>query len=296
MEKINIALSQIEDSLKKIDSARQQVEKVTLKSDELTTAAALLISEMNVIADVIKKDFSKIYQERFEQIAVLSENFTNSIAGAAKSYLVDNNNLITSKLNELSTVIDDFKNEVSRLVTTDFSMLFIELQKVFIDQTREDLDKELNKFEEKSKVLQSKIEQLQSHVERLEKIDIEKHFDIFQKTLSDIFGAINAVNFTVTNVVQTLTAIIQTLGSIQIAIDTNHKEIKQHLQNLSESIVQHLIAQDNKASENTLLIERKINALSEQNKSFEKQIITNRIIQIAGFTCTMGLLLYLLLR
>jgi mevalonate pyrophosphate decarboxylase len=58
---------------------------------------------------------------------------------------------------------------------------------------------------EKSKDLQANIEELKQQIQRLEKIDLEKHFDKFQKTFSENSGAMNAINLYLTNITQTLT-------------------------------------------------------------------------------------------
>ncbi|WP_332914608.1 hypothetical protein [Algoriphagus boritolerans] len=92
-----------------------------------------------------------------------------------------NNALFTANLNELSNKTTDLQKEISRLVNTDFTKLFQDLQKSFIDQTRKDLAIELKKFDDKSTDLQTKIDELRKQVERLERIDLEKHFDKLQK-------------------------------------------------------------------------------------------------------------------
>jgi ABC-type transporter Mla subunit MlaD len=239
------------------------------------------------------EEIPEIFSEKFQELAKLSEEYTNTLGKATKSYLDGNNTLFTTKLNELSGKIKEFEKEITRLVNTDFSKLFKDLQKVFIDQTRADLETELKKFEEKSTDLQTKIDELKKQIERLEKIDLEKHFDKLQKTLSEIFGAINAINLTLTNIVQTLTGIVQSLGIIQTTLDTNHKEAKQLLTSFSETTEKHLTDQDNKATMNAELLESKIKSVTEQNELLRKEIKTNRIIQIVGLTIILVILIYI---
>lgn len=256
------------------------------------------------------KDLDKLYQEikelkeaaegvpeifniKFQELVKLSEDYTNTLGAATKSYLDGNNTLFTTKLSELSTKIKEFEKEITRLINTDFTELFKELQKVFIDKTREDLAPELKRFEEKSKNLQAKIDELKKQIERLEKIDLEKHFDKLQKTLSEIFGAINAINLTLTNIIQTLTGIVQSLGTIQTTIDTNHKEAKQLLNNFSEATEKHLADQDKQATKNIELLESKMKSLAGQNELLKKGVKTNRIIQIVGLTIILIILIYI---
>lgn len=234
----------------------------------------------------------EIFNKKFQELVKLSEDYTNTLGAATKNYLDGNNTLFTTKLSELSTKIKEFEKEITRLVNTDFTKLFKDLQKVFIDQTRADLATELKRFEEKSKDLQTKIDELKKQIERLEKIDLEKHFDKLQKTLAEIFGAINAINLTLTNIIQTLTGIVQSLGNIQTTLDTNHKEAKQLLNNFSEATEKHLTEQDKQATKNVELLESKMKSLSEQNELLKKEVKTNRIIQIVGLTIILIILIY----
>lgn len=243
------------------------------------------------IKELIKQP--EIFDAKYQQIVKLSEEYTNTLGAATKKYLDGNNNLFTANLNELSNKTKDLQKEISRLVNTDFTKLFQDLQKSFIDQTRKDLAIELKKFDDKSKDLQNKIDELRKQVERLERIDLEKHFDKLQKTLSVIFGAINAINLTLTNIVQTLTGIVQTLGSIQTTLDTNHKEVKQLINSFSETTEKHLADQDKQAIKNVDLLQSKIKSLSEQNELLRKELKTNRIIQIVGMTIVLIILIYI---
>jgi len=246
------------------------------------------------IKELIKQP--EIFDTKYQQIVKLSEEYTNTLGAATKKYLDGNNNLFTANLNELSNKTKDLQKEISRLVNTDFTKLFQDLQKSFIDQTRKDLAIELKKFDDKSTDLQTKIVELRKQVERLERIDLEKHFDKLQKTLSEILGAINAINLTLTNIVQTLTGIVQTLGNIQTTLDTNHKEAKQLLNSFSESTEKHLNEIDKQASKNVELLETKIESLSEQNELLKKEVKTNRIIQMIGFVIVISILIYLIVK
>jgi DNA repair exonuclease SbcCD ATPase subunit len=241
---------------------------------------------------VAAEGIPEIFNKKFQELVKLSEIYTNTLGVATKNYLDGNNTLFTTKLNELSTKIKEFEKEITRLVNTDFTKLFKDLQKVFIDQTRADLATELKRFEDKSKDLQTKIDELKKQIERLEKIDLEKHFDKLQKTLAEIFGAINAINLTLTNIIPTLTGIVQSLGNIQTTLDTNHKEAKQLLNSFSETTQKHLSDQDKQATKNLELLESNMKYLSEQNELLKKEVRTNRIIQIVGLTIILIILIY----
>lgn len=246
------------------------------------------IKALKEAAEGIPETFNK----KFQELVKLSEDYSNTLGAATKKYLDGNNTLFTNKLSELSNKIKEFEKEITRLINTDFTKLFKDLQKVFIDQTRADLATELKKFDEKAKDLQTKIETLNKQVERLEKIDLEGGFRQLQKTLAEIFGAINAINLTLTNIVQTLTGIVQSLGTTQTTLETNHKEVKQLLNNFSEATEKHLADQDKQATKNVDMLESKIKSLSEQNELLRKDLKTNRIIQIVGMTIVLIILIY----
>lgn len=234
----------------------------------------------------------EIFSNKFLELVKLSEDYTNTLGSSTINYLDGNNTLFTTKLSELSIKIKEFENEINRLVNTDFTNLFKDLQKEFIEKARADLAIELKLIEEKSNDLQTKIEYLKIQVDRLDKIDLDKHFDKLQKTLAEIFGAINSINLTLTNTVQTLTSIVQTLGTIQTSLETNHKESKQLITSFNGSLEKLLTDQNKQAAKDVELLELKIKTLSDQNALLFKDLIKNRIIQIAGTTIMIILLIY----
>lgn len=240
------------------------------------------------IKELIKQP--EVFDVKFQQIVRLSEDYTNTLGAASKKYLDGNNTLFTSKLNELSDKIKDLQKEVSRLVNTDLSKLFQELQKTFIDQSRKDLAVEMKKIDDKSIELQTKIDELKNQVGRLEQIDLVKHFDKHQKTLSEIFGAVNSINLTLTTVTQTLNNILQFLGQISTTLENNHRELKQIIGDFSTSLFKHLDSQDASAKKNAEELESKIELLVKQNELLKKSIVFNRISSIIGFVLTIIIL------
>jgi ABC-type transporter Mla subunit MlaD len=246
------------------------------------------------------KDSSKgipdIFKAKFDEIVKLSTNYTNVLGGATKTYLDGNNTLFTTKLSELSSKLKDFDKEVSRLINTDFNVLFKDLQKIFIDQTRKDLEIQLKRFEEKAKDLQTKNEALGKQVERLTKVDLEKGFDKLQKTLSDIFGAINVINLTLTGLTTSLNSVIQSLGQIQKTIEDNFKETNKLITTFSTETNSHLNQQDKKNDIEFETLKKEVENLSQQNNDLKKEITTNKVIQIVGLVITIALLIYLIIK
>ena len=271
----------IESSYKELEILKSEVTQL----EDIRKNIEILISGNN--------DLPPLFLELYQKLEALSVTYTKGIDDITRKYLSDANTYFVERLIELQTEIDNLKSQIERISNVNFTGLFEELQKVFIDQTKADLAIELNKFDEKSKDLQAKINEIQKQIERLEKIDLEKHFDKLQKTLAEIFGAINAINLTLTTITQTLTGIVQSLGNIQSTIDTNHKEEKQILANFEERIDRHLTGQDNQSAKDVELLESKMKTLAEQNELLEKEVKTNRTIQIVGITIILIILIYI---
>ena len=247
------------------------------------------IGEFQLKIDALEIQIKRLVNTNFSQ---LFEDLQKVFIDRTRADLEVELKKFDEKSKDLHTKIGELKKQIERLVNTDFTKLFKDLQKVFIDQSRADLEVELKKFDEKSKDLHTKIGELKKQIERLEKIDLAKHFDKLQKTLAEIFGAINAINLTLTNIVQTLTGIVQSLGTIQTTLDINHKEAKQLLTSFSETTEKHFTDQDNHAKKNVELLESKIKSVSEQNELLRKEVKTNRIIQIVGLTIILIILIY----
>ena len=260
--------------------------------------------------DIIKlKDdnskLPKIFDDKFNEISELSKNYTENLGKSTKTYLDGNNTLFTSKINDLSSKIKEIENEITRLVETDFNSLFKILQNAFIEQARKDIKIELIKFDDKAKVIQTKINsfqekinefqqknsELKTEVTRLENVDLEKHFDKLQKTLSDIFNAINSLNTSFTTVIQTLNSIVQSVGNIQMKIESNHNENQQTIKTFYEKTTNHLNEQDIEITKNREIFENRIEKLEIQNENISKKIKTNKLIGIIGIGIIITLLI-----
>jgi predicted nucleic acid-binding Zn-ribbon protein len=225
------------------------------------------------------------FEQNFQKISELSKQYTETLGVASKTYLDGNNTLLTTKLKDLADTNTKLEKEISRLVNTDLTKLFNDLQKVFIDQTKKDIGSELKKIEEKTTDFQTKINSFGVEISRLEKVDLEKYFDKLQKTLSDIFGAINAINLALTGLTGSLNSVIKTLGEIQKSIDENSSKTDNHLKQ-----------QDKNNSTEFETLKKNFTSLSEQNIDLKKGIKTNRIIQIVGLVIMVSTLIFIIIK
>lgn len=243
------------------------------------------LAEENVIAlgvklkeiDELKADIKGILEqpdklnEIFIKVGKISETYTTTLGAVSKSYLQANAEILSKRLEELTTKTKDLEREITRLKETDFSKLFKNLEKEFISNTNKELQVSFNKLIESVKVLEDDLLVLEALVGRLEKIDLEKPFEALQKSLSDISVAINTINLAFNTVTQSIGQLAQTVVSIQNSLESNHKEMKNWLTNSDESITK-------------LITESKFQLTSEstQNTTQINQVIAGSAEKITG--------------
>lgn len=275
---------------------REQIyDEVIRQSQENVKALSEKLKAFDKLHDDIVKlkndnnKLPKFFDDKFKEISKLTDDYTHNLGTTSGEYLQKNNQLFTSKISELSSKIKDIEAEITRLEKTDFVGLFKGLQTDFIKTARTDLNKELNKFDNKITDLQNNISNfknrigdLKTEITRLENIDLEKHFDKLQKTLSDIFSAINSLNTSFTTVIQTLNTIVQSNSDIQTKAEKNVKDIKKEIERLSGDFGKQLLQQKEEITKNRELFENKIEKLELQNEKIIKGIKTNKLIAIIG--------------
>jgi ABC-type transporter Mla subunit MlaD len=208
---------------------------------------------------------------------------------------------LSEKLKELDKLHQDIKELIKQ--PEIFDSKFQQIVKLSEDytntlgtSTRVYLDGNNILFTEKLKELSDKTKVLQKEVSRLECIDLEKHFDKHQKTLSEIFGAVNSINLILSGITQSLTGVNQSLGTIQNTNDTNHNAIKQQIAKFNGATTEQLNNQGKEAKFRFEHLEKKLESLAEQNESLKKHVKTNRIIQIIGLTIVSLVLVYIVIQ
>jgi len=258
------SLIELQKSLEEIDSAKQQVLKVVDSSEAL--------------AQVIES-----YKSSFE-----------GLSANVQTVFDESRNFNLDTITRLSEQTDNFNKEVTRLIEFDFTKSFQSIEQEVVKTFEKDLSEKLAVIDSKSQNLQEKVEDMQKQIIRFESIDLEAHFAKHQKVLSEIFTAINAVNLTLTNITQSLTVIIQGLGTISVAIESCKTEFFDKLETISKVIdtsKKEIISKQNdfKNELNTRFnniestLSDKFSEIENQNAVIKKEIKTNRIIQILGF-------------
>ena len=177
-----------------IEQSQKNVNALSQKLKDLDKLYQDIFS-LKTMSEGIPLTFNENFQKISEEFKTYTASFSNSI----NTYLDGNNALLTTKFKDFENKISELDVEITRLVNTDLTESFNDLQKVFIEKTRTDLAVELTRIEDKTNDFQSKIEALSVEIKRIENVDLEKHFDKLQKTLSDIFSSIGSVNKSILN-------------------------------------------------------------------------------------------------
>jgi uncharacterized small protein (DUF1192 family) len=267
-----------------IDQTHSDLEIELKKFDNKAADLQENINSLNTeVERLVRTDFKQLF-----------EGLQKEFISQTHSDLVIEFNKFDEKTKDLQVKINLLNTEIEKLIGADFKQLFEDLQITFIEQTRNDLAIERNKFDEKAQAFQKNVEDFRIQNDRIEKIDLEKGFGELQKTLADIFSAINSINGTFTNVVQTL-------GIIQTSIISKY-----------ETTIKHLTEQDKQAAINVEIFENKIAILMQKNELFfenvlpqinqltienvtlKQEIKINRIIQIVGILVTIIFFTYLI--
>lgn len=273
-------------------------DEIIQQSQVNVNALAQKLRELDELHSDIKKLIKQpeIFDTKFGEVRELAESFTKSIGSSVKIYLDGSNTLFIAKLKEMEEKISELDKQISRLINTNFEELFKSLQIVFIEQTRKDLELELKKVDEKTILFQERINEFRAQIERLEKIDLEKYFDRLQKTLSEIYSAINNINITLTSLTKSLTDIAQQISTLQNIINQNQKELKASLSEVEIKIVTHLSDQDKKAHSLGERLEFMISEMTLANNKIKRDLSFWKIITIAGFILCTALLITILLK
>jgi predicted nucleic acid-binding Zn-ribbon protein len=269
-------------------------DEIIQQSQVNVNALAQKLRELDQLHIDIKKliKHPETFDAKFVEVRELAESYTKSIGSSVKIFLDGNNTLFIAKLKEMEEKIGELDTQISRLTNTNYEELFKSLQLVFIEQTRKDLELELKKVDEKTILIQERIDEFRAQIERLEKIDLEKYFDSLQKTLSEIFGAVNSINITLTKITQTLSTISESISSLKNSVELNQKELVQLNGYLLDTINQKFIQNEKQAKHNFEIIESKLNSLKDQNLILQKDVKMNRIIQIIAFSILGVLILF----
>jgi len=312
------SLTQLEQSIKDIDSARTQVYEVVTVSENLakiieTYKTALggissdikqildeskevnlgVISELSAQKDNLKDEISKLTEFDFDtKFQTLQKEVVGQFEKDLLSRLVRIDKKAQDVQEDLSKQINSLKVEISKLTEFDFDTKFQTLQKEVVGQFEKDLLSRLVQIDKKTQDIKVKIDEFKAQITRLEAVDLEKHFKSHQEMLSNIFGSINSVHLNLSNVSQHFNSIKQNFEFFE----AKQKEIVSRVGKIEKSQAEILSQMADRQKE----IIEEIYTLHDENiqtlTGLQKGVKTNRVFQICGLVLLITILGFILFK
>lgn len=182
---------------------------------------------------------------------------------------------------------EEFDKKFSEIVllTQDYTSILGKATNTYLEGNNQLFVRNLKALENKNVIIQETINSLGKEINRIESVDLEIHFRNLQKTLSDIFSAVNAINVTFGQTTQTLNNIVQSLSSLQTSVSDGDKLLKKEI---TESKIQ---------LEKTLIsMNAHVIILTEQNKKLLKENGMIKIFQVITLAVIIALIILMLVK
>jgi hypothetical protein len=201
-EDILKSLAVLEQNLKDINSAKEQVNNVVKSSGNLATIIesyqtsfeSLSINVKAVLEDSRKfnNDSIKKLSEQIinfsKEISRLTEfDFSKSFKSIESETIKQFHQNLSEPLADLDKQIRNIEKEVAKLTEYDFRDFFSNLEKQVVNQFKTDLKDKLDELDIKALDLQSKIDEFKVQILRIEKVDLESPFNHILSTLTNLF-------------------------------------------------------------------------------------------------------------
>lgn len=234
-ENILKSLAVLEQNLKDINSAKEQVNNVVKSSSDLakviesyqTTFESLSVNVKAVLDDSRKfnndsiKKLSEQTTNFSKEIAKLTEFDVSKSLKSIESVTIKHFQQNLSKpLEDLDKQIANIKNEVSKLTEFDFKDTFTNLEKQVVSQFKTDLKEKLDELDNKTLEIQSKIDEFKQQITRIEQVDLDSHF---QHHLTSVSNNLDKQNIELTKKYEEA---ISKSDNIILRLDQQDKETK----------------------------------------------------------------------
>jgi hypothetical protein len=234
-ENILKSLAVLEQNLKDINSAKEQVNNVVKSSSDLaeviesyqTTFESLSINVKAVLDDSRKfnndsiKKLSEQTTNFSKEIAKLTEfDVSKSLKSIESETIKHFQQNLSKPLEDLDKQITNIKNEVSKLTEFDFKDTFTNLEKQVVSQFKTDLKEKLDELDNKTLEIQSKIDEFKEQITRIEQVDLESHF---QHLLTAVTNHLDKQNI---ELIKKYEEAISKSDDILLRLDQQDKETK----------------------------------------------------------------------
>jgi len=223
----------------------------------------------------IEKIYEKVIEQSQENVNALGEKLR-----ALDELYADIESLKDANA-EIPLLFEKKYLEIAEL-SQKFTNTIGESTKLYIEGNNKTFIKNIRKLAEENKNLRDTSNDIERETIRLENLDFEEPFDKFQKTLSDIFGAINTVNLSMTEIHQSMNKIVKLNNDISNKID----KVKNDLSN-------DISIQSNAIKNSNTLINNKVGEVLDSTNKTNKELEGVKTILIIGLILIVALLLYL---
>jgi hypothetical protein len=177
------------------------------------------------------------FQNKFDKISKVSKEYLEVVGQSTEKYLEGNNALFTSKLNKLHEKTVKIGYEITRLQKIDPTDIFESHSKVLLKNVKNEFNADLKELDKNNTLLRERSGELKGEINRLKSVDLQANFDQHQKTLSDIFGAMNSVSGNISSLLQAQNNLLSSVidqSKATVRLDRSQSEMHEKLNLLKE--------------------------------------------------------------
>lgn len=234
-ENILKSLAVLEQNLKDINSAKEQVNNVVKSSSDLAKVIEsyqTTFESLSVNVKAVLDDSRKFNNDSIKKLSEQTTNFSKEIAKLTEFDVSKSLKSIESEtikhfqqnlskpLEDLDKQITNIQNEVTKLTEFNFKDTFTNLEKQVVSQFKTDLKEKLDELDNKTLEIQSKIDEFKKQITRIEQVDLESHF---KNLLTAITNRLDKQNIELTKKYEEA---ISKSDKIVLRLDQQDKETK----------------------------------------------------------------------
>lgn len=201
-ENILKSLAVLEQNLKDINSAKEQVNSVVKSSRNLANVIESYnasFESLSINVKAVLEDSRKFNNDSIKKLSEQTTNFSKEIAKLSEFDVSKSLKSIESEtikhyqqkiskpVEELDKQISNIKNEVTKLSEFNFKDTFSNLEKQVVKKFNIDLKVKLDELDNKTLDIQSKIDDFKEQITRIEQVDLESHFKHLLTALTNHF-------------------------------------------------------------------------------------------------------------
>lgn len=189
---IEQAFIELEEGLKEIKSANENVNSVSQKSEQLIVAMTKVIASLNAISSNVSLDKEVIQDQLTENNKALKNGITKILKDANESYseiqikISENQNIFA---NDLKSILTDIKTKLQDEVENYKSAVQISLDS--ISKEVEGFNVQVRSVQESTLKFEHSLNELS---DRISKTDFQREFGTLNKSLNSKFTFLLAIN------------------------------------------------------------------------------------------------------